>query len=201
MSDHSDNSSRQVYLPQLIAWEVTRFCLLACKHCRAAAKHTPYSGEFSREECFRLLDNIASFSKPIIILTGGEPMLRPDIYDLAAYGHGLGLTMVSQRPSEVSETIFAQCNNFIALRLTNSNDQNYVKRLFPDNSNAIADILPNLAPGEAVVVGDAVLLPSVIKMTKPKPEPRSQSVAFHKEWQVDWRDITFKDVIKRWIKE
>jgi hypothetical protein len=128
---------------------------------------------------------------------------RKSIERIAKEGrkYGLGLTMVSQRPSEVSETIFAQCNNFIALRLTNSNDQNYVKRLFPDNSNAIADILPNLAPGEAVVVGDAVLLPSVIKMTKPKPEPRSQSVAFHKEWQVDWRDITFKDVIKRWIKE
>jgi DNA helicase HerA-like ATPase len=128
---------------------------------------------------------------------------RKSIERIAKEGrkYGLGLTIVSQRPSEVSETIFAQCNNFIALRLTNSNDQNYVKRLFPDNSNAIADILPNLAPGEAVVVGDAVLLPSVIKMTKPKPEPRSQSVAFHKEWQVDWRDITFKDVIKRWIKE
>lgn len=128
---------------------------------------------------------------------------RKSIERIAKEGrkYGLGLTMVSQRPSEVSETIFAQCNNFIAMRLTNSNDQNYVKRLFPDNSNAIADILPNLAPGEAVVVGDAVLLPSVIKMTKPKPEPRSQSVEFHKEWQVDWRDITFKDVIKRWIKE
>ena len=128
---------------------------------------------------------------------------RKSIERIAKEGrkYGLGLTIVSQRPSEVSETIFAQCNNFIALRLTNSNDQNYVKRLFPDNSNAIADILPNLAPGEAVVVGDAVLLPSVIKMTKPKPEPRSQSVAFHKEWQVDWRDITFKDVIKQWIKE
>lgn len=128
---------------------------------------------------------------------------RKSIERIAKEGrkYGLGLTVVSQRPSEVSETIFAQCNNFIALRLTNSNDQNYVKRLFPDNSNAIADILPNLAPGEAIVVGDAVLLPSVIKMDKPKPEPRSQSVEFHKEWQVDWRDITFKDVIKRWIKE
>jgi DNA helicase HerA-like ATPase len=128
---------------------------------------------------------------------------RKSIERIAKEGrkYGLGLTMVSQRPSEVSETIFAQCNNFIALRLTNSNDQNYVKRLFPDNSSAIADILPNLAPGEAIVVGDAVLLPSVIKMDKPKPEPRSQSVKFHKEWQADWREITFKDIIKRWLKE
>lgn len=80
--------------PMLIAWEVTRSCMLACKHCRAAAKATPYEGELSTEDCFKLLDNIAAFAKPIIILTGGEPMLRPDIYDIAAYGTKLGLRMV-----------------------------------------------------------------------------------------------------------
>ena len=74
--------------------------------------------------------------------------------------YGLSLMVVSQRPSEVSETIFAQCNNFLSLRLTNDADQNYVRKLFPDNSSAITEILPNLAPGECVVVGDAILLPS-----------------------------------------
>jgi len=115
--------------------------------------------------------------------------------------YGLSLMVVSQRPSEVSETIFAQCNNFIALRLTNSADQNYVKRLFPDNTSGITDILPNLAPGECVVVGDAVLLPAVIQMPLPDPEPHSQSVRFHQEWKEHWRDITFGDVIGRWRKE
>ena len=88
---HHDGSAQ---LPRLIAWEVTRCCMLACKHCRAAARPEPYPGELSTEECFQLLDNIASFAQPIIILTGGEPMLRPDIYDLAAYGRDLGLRMV-----------------------------------------------------------------------------------------------------------
>jgi len=115
--------------------------------------------------------------------------------------YGLSLMVVSQRPSEVSETIFAQCNNFLALRLTNNADQNYVKRLFPDNSSGITDILPNLAPGECVVVGDAVLLPAVIQMPLPKPEPHSQSVCVHKEWKEPWRDVTFADVISRWRKE
>ena len=115
--------------------------------------------------------------------------------------YGLSLMVVSQRPSEVSETIFAQCNNFVALRLTNNADQNYVKRLFPDNSSGITDILPNLAPGECIVVGDAVLLPAVVQMPLPKPEPHSQSVCFHKEWNEPWRDITFADVISRWRKE
>jgi uncharacterized protein len=114
--------------------------------------------------------------------------------------YGLSLMVVSQRPSEVSETIFAQCNNFLSLRLTNDADQNYVRRLFPDNSNTITEILPNLAPGECVVVGDAVLLPAVIKMPLPNPEPHSQSIKVHKEWLENWRDITFSDVIDRWRK-
>ena len=114
--------------------------------------------------------------------------------------YGLSLMVISQRPSEVSETIFAQCNNFISLRLTNDADQTYVRRLFPDNSSAITEILPNLAPGECVVVGDAVLLPAVIKMPLPNPEPQSQSVKVRQEWKKQWYDITFSDVIDRWRK-
>lgn len=114
--------------------------------------------------------------------------------------YGLSLMVVSQRPSEVSETIFAQCNNFLALRLTNDADQSYVKRLFPDNSNSITEILPNLAPGECVVVGDAILLPAVIKMPLPAPEPHSRSVNVHDEWQEPWREVSFADVIARWRK-
>lgn len=82
------------YLPRLIAWEVTRRCNLKCQHCRAQACDKEYEGEFSTEECFKLLDNIASFAKPIIILTGGEPMFRKDIYEISKYGKSLGLKMV-----------------------------------------------------------------------------------------------------------
>jgi DNA helicase HerA-like ATPase len=115
--------------------------------------------------------------------------------------YGLSLMVVSQRPSEVSETIFSQCNNFISLRLTNVNDQNYVKALMPENSNAIADILPNLGPGECLIVGDATIIPSVVKLDMPNPEPKSQSIRFQDEWQKDWKDASFENVIKRWKKE
>lgn len=115
--------------------------------------------------------------------------------------YGLSLMVVSQRPSEVSETIFSQCNNFISLRLTNVNDQSYVKALMPENSNAIADILPNLGPGECLIVGDATLLPSVIKLDMPDPQPKSQSVKFQDEWQKDWKDVSFEEIIKKWKKE
>ena len=80
--------------PRLIAWEVTRRCMLACKHCRASARAEPYPDELSTQECLRLLDNVASFAEPILILTGGEPMLRPDIYDIAAHATALGLRVV-----------------------------------------------------------------------------------------------------------
>ena len=88
---HSEGNK---YVPRLIAWEVTRTCNLACIHCRASAKEGPYSGELSTDEGFRLLEDIASFSRPIIIMTGGEPLLRPDVFELAAHGHRLGLRMV-----------------------------------------------------------------------------------------------------------
>ncbi len=89
-----DAADRTPFLPRLIAWEVTRSCPLACKHCRAAARNEPYEGELSTDEGRRLLENIARLARPTIILTGGEPMLRDDIYDLAAHAHGLGLPVV-----------------------------------------------------------------------------------------------------------
>lgn len=115
--------------------------------------------------------------------------------------YGLSLMVVSQRPSEVSETIFAQCNNYVALRLTNHNDQAYVRNLMPESSNAIAEILPNLSPGECLVVGDAVLMPTLVQLEIPKPEPKSQSIKFHSEWNLPWKDVEFSEVVKRWRKE
>ncbi|MBP7342496.1 MAG: heme b synthase [Syntrophaceae bacterium] len=79
---------------RMIAWEVTRSCNLSCVHCRAASHLGPYPGELSTSECLSLIDDIARFAKPVIILTGGEPLLRPDIFDLAAYGTQKGLRMV-----------------------------------------------------------------------------------------------------------
>jgi heme b synthase len=79
---------------RLLAWEVTRTCNLSCIHCRAAAIDKPYPNEFSTQECRSLLDEVASFASPIIILTGGEPLLRRDILEIASYGTAKGLRMV-----------------------------------------------------------------------------------------------------------
>jgi heme b synthase len=80
--------------PRMIAWEVTRSCNLNCVHCRAASSRGPYPGELSTEKCLKLIDEIAAVSRPVIILTGGEPLLRPDIFEIAAYGTQKGLRMV-----------------------------------------------------------------------------------------------------------
>jgi radical SAM protein with 4Fe4S-binding SPASM domain len=85
---------RQVFQPRLIAWEVTRRCPLRCRHCRAAAADRPYEGELDTEEGFRFMEGVAAFAKPILILTGGEPMVREDIYRIAERGTALGLRVV-----------------------------------------------------------------------------------------------------------
>ena len=127
---------------------------------------------------------------------------RKSIERIAKEGrkYGLSLMVVSQRPSEVSETIFAQCNNFISLRLTNVNDQNYIRSLMPENSNAIADILPNLAIGQCLIVGEAVPLASIVQLELPNPMPKSETINFHDSWITDWKEITFTDIIMRWKK-
>ncbi len=115
--------------------------------------------------------------------------------------YGLNLMVVSQRPSEVSETIFSQCNNFIVLKLTNVNDQSCIKNLLPDNNSSLVDTLPTLAAGECLVVGDAVPLPAIVKMSLPNPRPSSSNVNVYDEWNKDWINIAFEEVIKRWRKE
>jgi len=80
--------------PRLVAWEVTRRCNLACVHCRAAAANRPFPGELTLDEGRRLLDEIASIGQSVVILTGGEPLLREDLVDLVRHGSGRGLRMV-----------------------------------------------------------------------------------------------------------
>lgn len=79
---------------RLIAWEVTRSCNLACKHCRAEAHPAPYDGELSTNEGKALIDTFSSVGNPIIIFTGGDPMMRTDVYELMDYATQKGLRVV-----------------------------------------------------------------------------------------------------------
>ncbi|EPU1597365.1 ATP-binding protein [Klebsiella pneumoniae] len=96
--------------------------------------------------------------------------------------YGFSLLVVSQRPSDVSRTILSQCNNFLALRLTNDSDQNVIKRLMPDSLVGLTAMLPLLDTGEALLLGDAVLLPTRIKLDRPRVKPDSATRDFWREW-------------------
>lgn len=96
--------------------------------------------------------------------------------------YGVSLMVISQRPAEVNRTVLSQCNNFIALRLSNAEDQAVIKRLLPDNLAGLTDVLPILDIGEALIVGDASLLPTRVIIDEPTIKPESATIKFWKEW-------------------
>ena len=79
---------------RMVAWEVTRSCNLRCVHCRASAERGPYPGELTTQEAMAVLEDMAGFARPVVILTGGEPLLREDVLEIARRGNQLGLRMV-----------------------------------------------------------------------------------------------------------
>ena len=110
--------------------------------------------------------------------------------------YGVSLVVISQRPADVSKTILSQCGNFIAMRLTNPEDQNVIRRLFPDNLGDFAEMLPILDVGEGLVVGDASLLPSRVVLDKPKIQPNSSTVDFWDKWGEDKKSSSWDKAVK-----
>ena len=110
--------------------------------------------------------------------------------------YGVSLVVISQRPADVSKTILSQCGNFIAMRLTNPEDQYVIRRLFPDNLGDFAEMLPILDVGEGLVVGDASLLPSRVIIDKPHIQPNSSTVDFWEKWSEDRKSSTWDKAVK-----
>lgn len=127
---------------------------------------------------------------------------RESIERIAKEGrkYGVSLLLASQRPSEISETIFSQCSNFIAMRLTNPNDQTYVKKLLPDTLGDLVDKLPSLKAGECLLIGDAVVLPSVALINRCDPAPSSNDIPYFRLRKEEWKDLPFDKIIKEWIR-
>lgn len=88
--------------------------------------------------------------------------------------YGVGMMLVSQRPSELPDTTLSQCGTLIALRLTNSADQGRIRAALPDEIGALAGALPSLRTGETIVSGEAIVLPSRVLVDRPNPQPRSE---------------------------
>jgi len=128
---------------------------------------------------------------------------RESIERIAKEGRKYGVTLMlaSQRPSEISETIFSQCNNFLALRLTNPADQNYVKRLLPDTMGNLVDRMPTLKAGESLLIGDAVVLPSVVKIEMCDPTPASTDIPYWQLWQEQWHELDIDKIRETWGRQ
>ena len=114
--------------------------------------------------------------------------------------YGITLLLATQRPSEISETIFSHCSNFIAMRLTNPNDQNYITRLLPDTLGNMVSKLPTLRAGEALLLGESVTMPLFVKINKCYPEPSSNDIPYFELWKKEWKEINFSSLSKAWNK-
>lgn len=110
--------------------------------------------------------------------------------------YGVALMIVSQRPSDVSTTILSQCNNIISLRLTNADDQATVRKLLPESLESLLEALPIMDVGEAMVVGDSVLLPSRIKIDPPQEKPLSATIDFWTCWQDEVTNTDFSIAVE-----
>jgi len=115
--------------------------------------------------------------------------------------YGVALFIISQRPSDVSESILSQCNNIISLRLANNTDQLAVKRFMPESLEGLMDSLPILDIGEAIVVGDSILLPSKIRIDKPTQEPLSSTIDIWTEWSKDQSRPDYQKIVENLRKQ
>jgi len=115
--------------------------------------------------------------------------------------YGIGLCVVSQRPTEVSETVLSQCGNFICLRTTNPGDQDYIRRLMPQGEQGLAELLATLRRGEALALGDAVALPTRFRIYPPDPAPARSDVDVARAWRTGPEDLDVADIVRRWWRQ
>ena len=115
--------------------------------------------------------------------------------------YGIGMLLVSQRPADVEGTVLSQCNSWLVLRLTNSDDQQHVGRFLPDNLVGLAKLLPSLSRQEAIFVGDAAALPARIKVrTLTESQlPKSDDISYGDGWsQPPVERSLIEEVVARW---
>jgi len=115
--------------------------------------------------------------------------------------YGVGLVVVSQRPHELSETVLAQCGSFICFRVTNPDDQQYIRALVPDSEANLVDILSALGRGEVMALGEAVPLPTRFQMHCPSPEPNSNDINYYTQWREGPDDIDVEAIVRRWRRQ
>lgn len=134
---------------------------------------------------------------------GQHAATRKEIERIAKEGrkYGVGLCVVSQRPLELSETVLSQCANFICLRITNPDDQAYVRQLMPEGEQDMAEMLASLRRGEALAVGESVPMPTRMMVYKPEPQPASDDVAVADAWRNGPEDLNVGAIVEHWWRQ
>ncbi len=115
--------------------------------------------------------------------------------------YGVGLMVVSQRPHELSETVLAQCSSFICFRISNPDDQAYIRELVPDSEGELIDILASLGRGEAVALGESSPVLTRFQMRAPDPTPNSDDIDFYTQWREGPDDLNVDDIVTRWRRQ
>lgn len=130
----------------------------------------------------------------------GSTSARLTVERIAKEGrkYGVSCMIVSQRPSEISETILSQCNNFLILRLLNPMDQSYMRRLVPETFTGLDTVIPTLRQGEAIIVGDSAPMPMRVQIDLPNPPPASADIFFFDKWKKKGSETNASDVLERW---
>ncbi|MFA5431923.1 MAG: ATP-binding protein [Candidatus Paceibacterota bacterium] len=114
--------------------------------------------------------------------------------------YGVGLLLVTQRPSELDETVLSQCGTMIALRMNNSKDRGHIRSAVQDELQSIVDLLPSLRTGEALISGEAVKIPSRVKFFKISNAPKSSDPKASEKWlqTIEKTENEYKSLLKSW---
>jgi DNA helicase HerA-like ATPase len=115
--------------------------------------------------------------------------------------YGISLTVISQRPRELSSTILSQCGSFLCLRISNPDDQAYVRNLLPDSVRGVSAMFSTLRRGEGILLGDSVLMPTRIRIDRPTPQPESNDASFVDAWSDAPEDLDVQSVLQAWRKQ
>jgi DNA helicase HerA-like ATPase len=138
-----------------------------------------------------------------IYLSDGDPSCdaaRRSAERIAKEGrkYGISLTVISQRPRELSSTILSQCGSFLCLRISNPDDQSYVRNLLPDSVRGITSMFSTLRRGEAILLGDSVMMPTRIRIARPEPQPQSDDASFSGTWGSAPAELDVDGVLAAW---
>jgi hypothetical protein len=115
--------------------------------------------------------------------------------------YGVSAMIVSQRPSEISETVLSQCNTMVLMRMNNPDDQAYAGRVVSDQFRDLISLLPSLRPGEGFIIGDSVMMPMRTLIDMPPKLPRSGDMDFFARWSVGAGDANTEQIIDRWWRQ